>query len=93
MAATARCVLKSLRRLGARLFIFNYDICTSIWAELLAVLNGLKIARSKGYRHLMVHIDSEITVKLVFGVAVAPSSHFRIIKMCCKLLMHDHWET
>ena len=61
-------------------FCCYLGVCSSLRVELLALLYGLRIARSQGFRKLIVHMDSKTTMKLLEADAPSMSSHVHLIQ-------------
>ena len=70
-------------------FIANFGICSSVKAELLALLQGLRMAWSRGVKKLLIEIDSMIVLNKIQFPARPHHPHFFIIKECQDLsLIH-----
>ena len=67
-------------------FCCYLGVCSSLRPELRALLYGLRIAQSQGFRKLIVHMDSKIVVKLLEDEAFSMSSHVHLIQKC-----QAHW--
>ena len=55
--------------------ICNFEICSSLWGEFIALLNGSEVAQDQGFRKILVHMDSELAVNMICGKFNCPSSH------------------
>ena len=74
-------------------FCCYLGVCSSFRAELLALLYGLRIAWSQGFRKLIVHIDSKTPMKLLEAEACSMSTHVHLILKCRALLANKQWVT
>ncbi|KAJ8437462.1 LOW QUALITY PROTEIN: hypothetical protein Cgig2_012902 [Carnegiea gigantea] len=61
-------------------------------AELRAMLRGLTIAREKGYKKLVVLLDSTTMVGLLQGTMTNNARHSTLIQQCRRLLELSNWE-
>ena len=65
-------------------FAANFGICSSVKAEMLAVLQGLWLAWNLGILRLELHMDSKVMVDTLTGA----TKNYFIVKNC-KELLHD----
>ena len=66
--------------------------CTSVRAELRAVLRGLTMAKDMRVQRLWVQMDSQVVVNMLTRQAEWPPEHKFILLRCKKLLDWDGWE-
>lgn len=57
-------VLRDYRGLWISEFLAHFGFCSSMKAELLAVLHSLHLAWELGFRHLIVELDSKATLNI-----------------------------
>ena len=67
-------------------------VCSSVRAELWAVLRGLTLAREKGYKKLVVRVDSIIMVGILKGNMTCYVRHYAVVRQCRRLLELPNWE-
>ncbi|WCJ29423.1 LINE-1 retrotransposable element ORF2 protein [Euphorbia peplus] len=72
-------------------FMCNLGICTALLAELWGLYYGLEMAWKKGYRRVIVEIDSLIVLKLVMDGERVFHRYYWLIEGCKLFLKHD-WE-
>lgn len=73
-------------------FAEKMGVCSSIRAELRAVLRGLSIAREKGYKKFGVFVDSITVVGLLIGNWTCNYRLNAIVQLCRNLLESPDWE-
>jgi len=60
-------------------FSVNLDVCSSVKAELLGLLYGLRMAKLRGYSNLIIHMDSQlVTNKMKMEVLPSHAYYFII---------------
>jgi len=74
-------------------FAMNMGFCSSIKAELMAVLKGLQVAKDRGVQKLWIKSDSRVHVGMLLGDYKANPEHGVLIKHCKDLLRDSSWET
>ena len=77
-------------RLGG--FVEKMGVHSSVRAKLRAVLRGLLLAREKGYKKLVVYVDSIIVVGLLKGNMTCSARNNAIVQRCRSLLGSPAWE-
>ena len=70
-------------------FSVNLGVCTSIKAEMMALRHGLKIARDKGFRKVIIHMDSKLIVDKMKNHALRNQAHYFALKDC-RALVNDN---
>jgi len=63
-------------------FSANFGSCTSVKAELLALLKDLQIARGEGLGHLLIQMDSQIVVNKIKELIGKYEVYGNTIKKC-----------
>ena len=81
-------VLRSHRGDWIKGFAANFGVCSSMKAELLALLQGLQLARNLGISRLEVHMDSKVVVDTLTGTTKSNQLYYFTLKHC-KALLHD----
>ena len=61
-------------------FALSIGICTSVKAELTALLQGLKLARNQGVTKLIVHTDSQVVFNKLKGPPPKNRAYFYLVK-------------
>ncbi|KAL2897933.1 hypothetical protein RDABS01_039715 [Bienertia sinuspersici] len=74
------------------MFMVNCWVCSSVWAELLAVQHGLYVAWSSGHIYIQLTLDSELVIRFLLEEPQSSSPHFHIVKRCRELLDHEGWQ-
>ena len=74
-----------------RSFSANFGRCTSVKAELLALLKGLQIARAEGIGHLLIQMDSQIVVNKIKEPVGKYQVYGKTIKKCQMLMTDPDW--
>ena len=62
-------------------------VYSSVRAELLSVLRGLLLAKEKGYKKLIVHVDSTNVIRMLIGT-MACNAKFHAIAQRCNAKFH-----
>ena len=73
-------------------FACNFGWCTSVKAEILALLKGLHIAWDIGYRKVEVNMDSQRAVRKTQQPCQPNQPLYFIIKECRELMTRSKWE-
>ena len=63
-------------------FSVNLGVCTSVKAEMMALWHGLKIARDKGFRKVIIHMDSKLIVDKMKTLASRNQEKYFALKDC-----------
>lgn len=73
---------------GALLGMFaeNCGIASSTKAELLAVLQGLAYAGNKGYKKIILEVDSKVVANILIGDLQPSSPYYHIIRRCQEMV-------
>ena len=69
----------------------NIGRCSSLQAELWALLDGLQLAWSKGFRFIKVEVDCLLVLKLIQREENSASAHSSLINQIL-LLMEKDWD-
>ena len=73
-------------------FSCNLNWCSSMKAELLALLKGLRLAWEGRFSRLEVNMDSQVVVNLIQGPCMINQAFHFVIKECQDLLFNRPWE-
>ena len=87
-----RGVVRDSRGEWIRRFSENLGICTSIRAELRAVLQGLRMTRALELSKLWLQADSMVIVGMLRGEGVWNQIHKPLILQCKELIAQSTWE-
>ncbi|KAJ8444161.1 hypothetical protein Cgig2_030981 [Carnegiea gigantea] len=60
-------------------------------AEMMGLLHGLRLAKSRGYTRLIIQMDSQIVVNMLRKKAEKNQAYFFLLKECQSLLNCTHW--
>jgi len=74
-------------------FTMNMGHCSSMKAELKAVLKGLQVAKERGVQKLWIKSDSCVLVGMLRGELKTHPAYGVVIKQCKDLLRAEGWET
>lgn len=69
-------ILRDPRGCFLRAFTKKYGICTVTRSEVLALLQGIIMARDVGIRKLIIKVNSEVVVRLIEGETIQHSPAF-----------------
>ncbi|KAL2933353.1 hypothetical protein RDABS01_016472 [Bienertia sinuspersici] len=72
-------------------FSLNLGHTTSIYAELRDFLNGLRMAKEKGYKQLDVRMDSMACVKILNYHDNYKRPSLQVVKQCEALIDNEEW--
>jgi len=67
-------------------FAEKLGLCTSVRAELRALLQGLSLAKERGIWRLAVYVDSQVIVGMLKGNSTGHARYTGIIQRCTKLI-------
>ena len=73
-------------------FTENMGYCSSMKAELKAILRGLRIAKEKGVSRLLVRSDSTVLVGMLRGEMEPNPEHGALIEQCKRLVQEESWK-
>jgi len=73
-------------------FALNLGICSSVKAELLALLHGLKLAKDQGVTKLIVHTDSQVAFRKLNVLTTKNCAYRYLISKCQEFLQNPDWE-
>ena len=57
-------------------------MCSSVRAELRAVLRGLLVAKERGFKKLVVNVDSILVVGMLEGSLLYNARRYAIVQRC-----------
>ena len=72
-------------------FAENLGSCSSMKAEIRAVLRGLKIAPVRGVTHLWIQLDSKVLADMLQGHMAWCRYHRILLLQCRDLIYWDRW--
>ena len=67
-------------------------VCSSVRAELQAVLRGLTLARTQGFRRLIFSMDSQVVVQILHCQVACMAKHAGIIQRCMAIIDSPDWD-
>ncbi|KAJ8441385.1 hypothetical protein Cgig2_009093 [Carnegiea gigantea] len=67
-------------------FAERMGVYSSVRVELRAILQGLRLAREKGYRKLVVYVDSIVIVGMLNDYMKCSARHNALVQQCRRLL-------
>jgi len=70
----------------------NIGHCSSIKAELKAVLRGLQVAKERGVQKMWIKSDSFVLLGMLRGELKSNPEHEVLIKHCKDLMRDERWE-
>ena len=73
-------------------FAEKLGICSSVRAELRAVLRRLLLARDKGFKKIIIFVDSIMVMGMLKGDMDCNARHHTIIQCCKSLMEANDWE-
>jgi len=73
-------------------FAEGMGICSSVRAELRAVLQGLLVAKDKEFTKLMVKVDSMLVVGMLKGELKVNIRRHALVQQCKDLIDSSNWE-
>ncbi|XP_074289408.1 uncharacterized protein LOC141614562 [Silene latifolia] len=73
-------------------YYFSCGSCTSMKAEFLALLAGLKRAKALRLSRLLIHMDNSNCVKIINEEQLVSNSMKFIVKQCQELIQDELWE-
>ena len=74
-------------------FAMNTGHCSSMKAEIMAVLKGIQVAKERGVQKLWIRSDSCVLVGILRGAIKSNPVHGSLIQRCKVLLSDSNWET
>ena len=84
-------VLRNHRGDWIKGFAANFGMCSSVKAEMLALLQGLRLARNLGIARLEVHMDSKVVVDIMTGATNSNQLYYFTAKKCKELIYESGW--
>ena len=73
-------------------FALNLGYCTSVKAELAALLKGLELAKRHGIAKLIVHIDSQVVCHKLRMQHPKNKGYYFLVKRSQELLNNSEWD-
>ena len=73
-------------------FAANLGVCSSVKAELLTLLHGLKMAWACGIKKLLINVDSTIVINKIQVPSRPNRLHYFIIKECQTYIYNLGWD-
>ena len=73
-------------------FAERMGVCSSVRAELRAILRGLRLAQEKGYRKLIVYVDSLVVAGMLKDNMLCSARHNTLVQQCRRILQLPDWE-
>lgn len=84
-------VLRNQNSQWIRGFTANFGTCSSVKAELLALLQGLRMAWMYGVKKLIIEVDSMSVFNQMQVLARQHHLHYFTIKACQEYIYSTHW--
>lgn len=72
-------------------FAAHFGSCSSVKAELLALLKGLRLAKSSNFPKLIINMDSQVVVSKIMSPLRQGEAYFNIIRECQHLMQDPSW--
>ena len=73
-------------------FALSIGLCSSVKAELIALLRGLKLAKDEGITKLLVHTDSQVIIRKLNMLHSKNSTYRYLVSQCQEFLNSPDWE-